>query len=420
MARNPVNKSPRLLPMLLRLIEAFVKHGAQQQGLTIVTVLLRLLHSRFIGFGHRDTTISCWGMREMPMIRINAEADQPILHNSPRPIWSTLRRANRSDGPVVVMIHGYKYLPGHQKHCPHRHLLSLEPEALPRRSPSWPRQLGFGVGNREEGLAIAFGWQARGAVWEAHRRATCAGRVLAEVLHQIHDERPHRSVHIIAHSMGTEVALEALHHLPAGAVTRILSLNGASYRTRAEAALRTPAGRETEFFNITSRENDPFDFMFESLVRSEERKDRAIGLGVNMPNALTLELDCHWTLQGLRSLGAAIDEPRFRMCHWSTYMRPGVLRFYSNLIRRADTLEFKRIKAQLPNSSTARWSRLFALPAPPWSPCTLSKKPDDPTRQDAGDPQWQTRSNSIIGPHQTDGKFRLRWRNLGYLTRLAS
>ncbi|MBE1283123.1 MAG: alpha/beta hydrolase [Rhodobacteraceae bacterium] len=301
----------------------------------------------------------------MPMIRINACGDAPELHLSPRPVWPTLKRASQTDGPVIIMIHGYKYLPGHSVHCPHRHLLSLAPEDLPWRSPSWPRQLGFGVGNAGEGLAIAFGWQARGALWQAQLRAVSAGRVLARVIRQLHSDRPDRQVHILAHSMGTELALEALHHIPAGAISRVISMTGACHQSRAMTALQTPAGQRTDFVNITSRENDPFDFLFERLITPPARGDRALGHGLQAPNAVTVQLDCPTTLEHLSCLGANIAPPQFRVCHWSSYMRPGVLRFYSNLLRRFDEFPLERLRQGLPCETAPRWSRLFAPPRLP-------------------------------------------------------
>jgi len=303
----------------------------------------------------------------MPMIRINARADMLQLHSSPRPLWPTLARASRTGGPVIVMIHGFRYQPGHKAHCPHRHILSLTPEALPWRSPSWPRQLGFGVGNADEGLAIAFGWQARGALWQARGRARQAGRNLARVLSTIDELSPGRPVHILAHSMGVEPALEALHHLRPGIVRRIVSITGACYRSRAEAALDTPAGVCAEFVNVTSRENDLYDFLYERAIAPPRYGDRTIGLGLRAPNAVTLQLDCDRSLAHVARLGTTIAPPRHRICHWSGYMRPGALRFYANLLRRPEEFSLDRLRQGLPFSPARRWSRIVApprLPAP--------------------------------------------------------
>ncbi|MGD9864479.1 MAG: alpha/beta hydrolase [Pseudodonghicola sp.] len=301
----------------------------------------------------------------MAIVRINATGERAELHRGSEPAEQALRRAGAAPGPAVVMIHGFKYLPGHRIHCPHRHILALQPEALPWRSPSWPRQLGFGAGLRDEGVAVAFGWQARGALWTAQRRAVEAGRALAQVIATLHDQAPERPVHVIAHSLGTELALEALHHLPRGAVGRIISLTGASYRSRAQAALDTEAGCTAEFINVTSRENDPFDFLFERLIAPPQPGDRAIGHGLEAPNAITLQLDCPGTLAHLDRLGAAIALPERRICHWSSYMRPGVLQFYKDLLRRPESLPLGLIRHGLPQEPAPRWSRLIAPPSLP-------------------------------------------------------
>lgn len=332
----------------------------------------------------------------MPVVRINARGEQPSLHNSPQPVWDRLSHvlantlpqapahtpedttatttgsgpvsepmSGQASGPVIVMIHGFKYLPGHRRHCPHRHILSLHPQDTPWRVPSWPRQLGFGTGHRNEGLAIAFGWEARGALWQAQKRAVQAGRALAKVIARIKQRDPRRPVHVVAHSMGTELALEALHHLPAGGINRILSLTGASYSSRVYDALETPAGRSTEFINITSRENDPFDFLFERLITPPCPGDRAMGFGIDAPNAVTVQLDCAGTLDHLDRLGAPIAQPKRRVCHWSSYTRPGVLQFYNDLLRRPDHLPLRTIRSGLPGTPDPRWSRLVTRPSLP-------------------------------------------------------
>ena len=61
--------------------------------------------------------------------------------------------------------------------------------------------------------------------------------------------------------------------------------------------------------------------------------DRAISHGLDAPNAVTLQLDCMDTLAHIARLGTAVGLPERRICHWSSYMRPGVLRFYNELLR---------------------------------------------------------------------------------------
>ncbi|MFD3191344.1 alpha/beta hydrolase [Sedimentitalea sp. HM32M-2] len=295
----------------------------------------------------------------MAIIRVNATGENCCLHGSEQDLAACLRQYASAPGPAVIMIHGYSYQPGHPVHCPHRHILALDPQPLPWAAPSWPRGLGFDGTDPAEGLAIAFGWSARGSIWRARGRAIAAGRALASVVTQLRRHAPRRNVHIVAHSMGIEVAAEALHHLPAGSVDRILSLTGASYRSRVAAALGTPAGCDATFVNVTSRENDLFDCLYERLIAPPARADRALGQGLDMPNAVTLQLDCLTTLDHLRRLGARVAPPARRICHWSAYLRPGILQFYRDLLRQPETLTLNRLRAGLPRQPARRWSRLL-------------------------------------------------------------
>ncbi len=300
----------------------------------------------------------------MPVIRVNATGSTARLHGSPRALAGLLERTRDTPGPVIVMTHGYKYRPGSPDHCPHDHMLSLSPRPMPWDAPSWPRALGFGTGDPGEGLAIAFAWEARGPLWQARRRATQAGQALAETVRTLRRVAPNRPVHFLGHSMGIELALEALHHLPEGGLDRIVSLTGAAYRARACTALATPAGRGAEFINVTSRENDVFDFLYERLIAPPRPGDRAIGLGLDAPNAVTLQLDCPDTLGHISRLAHPVAEAQHRICHWSSYMRPGVLRFYNALLRERERLCLDTLRRGLPNEPAPRWSRLLALPRP--------------------------------------------------------
>ncbi|MEX0318410.1 MAG: alpha/beta hydrolase [Ruegeria sp.] len=300
----------------------------------------------------------------MPVIRINVTGDRTALHRSPRPVHGTLRQTRTLEGPVIIMTHGYKYRPDDAQACPHRTILSLHPAPGPCSGPSWPKQLGFGSGCADEGLAVAVGWDASGPLWAARRRAITAGRVLAGIIAELHRLNRARPIHFIGHSMGTELALEALHHVPPGALRRIISMTGATYRSRALAALATSAGRQAEFINVTSRENDLFDALYEWLIAPPKRGDRSIGLGLDAPNAVTLQLDCPDTLAHLARLSIPIAAPRRRICHWSSYTRPGVLRVYNALLRNHDRLSLPTLSCGLPERPARRWSRLFALPRP--------------------------------------------------------
>ncbi len=300
----------------------------------------------------------------MPVIRINAVNGRAELHGSSRPLIGAVQEAQQSDGPVIVMTHGYKYRPDDAGACPHRHILSLHPKAIPWYGPSWPQHLGFGSGFEDEGLAIAVGWDARGPLWSAQRRAVEAGKVLADVIRQVHHSNPKRPIHFICHSMGIEVALEALHHIPPGALSRIISLTGAAYQSRTVAALKTPAGRAADFINIISRENDLFDFLYETFIQPPRRGDASIGAGLTAPNSVTLQIDCPDTVDHLSALISPLAAPERRICHWSSYTRPGVLRVYNALLRDPERLCLQRLKRGIPEKPHRRWSRFFALPRP--------------------------------------------------------
>ncbi|MEY8841579.1 hypothetical protein AB9K41_21335, partial [Cribrihabitans sp. XS_ASV171] len=119
-----------------------------------------------------------------------------------------------------------------------------------------------------------------------------------------------------------------------------------------------------EFINITSRENDLFDFLFERLIAPPRPGDRAIGLGLDAPNAVTLQLDCTGTLDHISRLAHPIAGAQHRICHWSSYMRPGVLHFYNALLREPERLSLDTLRRGLPEAPAPRWSRLLALPCP--------------------------------------------------------
>ncbi len=301
----------------------------------------------------------------MPILRLNAEADRLAVHGASVCARDALWQAARGgDGPILVMIHGYKYHPGDPQNCPH--LTLFAPAALDwaPANAHWLSQLGFESGCADEGLAIPFGWAARGWLQDVARRARSAGQVLAQTLRRLKAAAPERPVHLLTHSMGSELALEALHHLPPGGIQRIIALNAASYQSRARAALESPAGRQTEFINVTSAENAVFDLAFEWMIPPPQRNDRALGAGLAHQNALTLRLDCGAGLRALARFGHSIAPPRRRICHWSAYTRPGALRFYQALFREPERLRLEALRTALPEGQSGRFARLFDAPLP--------------------------------------------------------
>ncbi len=321
----------------------------------------------------------------MALLRINAtpnglaadgaEASGPAAAHA-------IRQALACVGPVIVLIHGYKFAPGEPGRSPHRHILSAEPVRGHWKAVSWPRHLGFGRGDTREGLCIAFGWDARGSLAQAYRRAGTAGAALARLVAEIAAEAPGRQVHVVAHSLGARVALTALRQAPAGAFGRLVLLAAAEFSSEAQAALAAPGAASAEIVNVTSRENDLFDFLFERLAPAPRPGDRALGLGLGplarcramRPPAsaqathagsmrwLDIQLDHPGTAPALRGLGFRLAPAERRVCHWSPYLRPGALAFYRALLREPERLPLPLLRGMLPAAHAPRWSRLLAPP----------------------------------------------------------
>jgi hypothetical protein len=270
-------------------------------------------------------------------------------------------RALPASSPVVIMIHGYRFSPeGEAVNCPHEHIFSLNPPRDDRKAISWPRHLGLDGVN---GLAIGFGWAARGSLPAAVMQARRLGRRLADLAEVIATIDPNRRVDVIGHSLGVRVALAALRHARPGLFRRLILLAGAETRRPARAAMAAPAGQQVQVLNITTRENDLFDFLFERL--SSFGLDTAIGqgLGRDHPNWLDLQIDHPCTLDVLGKLGHFLPAPLARICHWSPYMRPGALPLCRAFID--SRLDLGALRPALPPRMHRRWSRLF------WPPQSL-------------------------------------------------
>lgn len=290
----------------------------------------------------------------MPLLRITCDDQGPRLHGTAALIPALRHGLAADPGPVTVMIHGFRYAPGHTISCPHRSLLAAGPVSSARIR-SWPRRLGL-RGQHGEGLGLAFGWNARGTIWQAHARAARAGQGLAALTDLIHRIDPARPVNVVAHSLGGRVTLQAL---AAGArLDRVVLLTGAEFASTAQEALQTPAGRQARILNVTSRENDLFDFALECLVKPPVAGDRMLGHGkLDLPNVATLQLDHADTLKRLRAAGYPIAGPTRRVCHWSPYLRAGVFPLYRAVLSGA--LSIQQLRALLPEEPSPRWSRLL-------------------------------------------------------------
>lgn len=256
-----------------------------------------------------------------------------------------------ADAPVVVLIHGYRFQPGRPAQCPHRHILSCAPEIKDGREISWPQHLAL---DGQQGLAIALGWPAGGSLWRAYRQAARAGAALSAFAEQFHQIAPNRTLNVVAHSLGTRVALTALGLASPGRFGQMIFLCGAETRSLARKAMSSPAGQKVAVINVTSRENDLFDAAFEWLLHFGRHWSIGQGLGATLPNWHDLWIDQRHSLQVLAQHGFPLTAPSGRISHWSPYLRPGAFALYRAVLRGQLPL------SALPKTKPARrWSLLF-------------------------------------------------------------
>lgn len=260
--------------------------------------------------------------------------------------------------PVVVMLHGYRFSPESPEVSPHRHILSLNPDPGARRALSWPAALGFTAGG-DEGLAIAFGWHARGGLRHVYARAAEVGAELAALIERL-ALAARRPVAIIGHSLGARVALTAMERAAPGAVGRVVLLAAAELRPRAEAAIASPAGMLAEVVNVTSRENDPYDLGLELILTGGRHRALGFGLDRARQNWVDLQIDHPETLDFLGRLGFKIDGEISRACHWSPYLRAGLFEVWRAALCAPSALPLPLLAMAQPDRPSRRWSRLIA------------------------------------------------------------
>ncbi|SLN51435.1 hypothetical protein ROJ8625_02564 [Roseivivax jejudonensis] len=313
----------------------------------------------------------------MPVICVTARDGDPAPAFGTGGLGRLLDRAladpGVGDGPITVMVHGFKYAPDVPRHCPHETSFSLTPRhrEADSRIVSWPRHLGFGRPGRDRGLAISFAWPARGSIWRAYRDAAVAGSALARLVDEIAARQPGHPVHAMGHSLGARVVLNALGKSAPGAIGWAMLLAPAEFAATARAAVDTPGGRAARILAVTSRENDIFDLLMELFVTPDMRGDRMLGhRGLDAPHALTMQIDHAETLAALRAAGHRLSAPTRRVCHWSPYLRPGAFPLYRAILD--GRMSFARLRALLPEDSDPRWARLLPLRGvPAWGDARL-------------------------------------------------
>jgi pimeloyl-ACP methyl ester carboxylesterase len=277
-------------------------------------------------------------------------------------------------GPVVVLVHGYKFHPDRPGSDPHRSLFAFRPERDGWKIRSWPQGLGFADDAGETGLCVGFGWPAsaphlkslaatgRTGFARVYDRAAVFGTQLAELIALLQRLAPGRPVDVLAHSLGARVALAALPHLKV-APGRMVLLGAAEFDARAReflGAMTLPL--PPQIYNVTARANDLYDLMFESFAPRRTWGERAIGLGLRdpLPFWLDLQLDRAEVTAWINAQGIALTPPDARLCHWSFYTRGGALEVYRAILRRRPGWDLPVLRAApCFAAQEPRWSRLI-------------------------------------------------------------
>lgn len=299
----------------------------------------------------------------MPLLRMNAPCgvDNSVF-DFPE-IAARKLLAEAPNTPVTILIHGYRYSPFGRKNNPHDLIFSRRPNKNRRNCKSWPNHLGFGGKQSGEGLCFAFAWHASGSIWQAYRQAFFAAQTLAAIINKLREIAPDRRINVIAHSLGARVLLSSLAYLPKDALHRVVLMAGAELSAKAQSAIQSPCGQSCEFLNITSRENDFYDLLIETAIAPHRPFARSLGQGLMRPckNWLDMQLDCNETLQSLRKRGFPISPPNRRVCHWSSYLRPGMFPLYRRFLNKPEALPLAELARACPPKQSRRWSRLLTI-----------------------------------------------------------
>lgn len=315
-----------------------------------------------------------WFEDAMAVLRIDAARDGALSGGDWRDRLSVaLEQHPGSSAPLCVMVHGYRYTwASHEAMlCPHSRLYGFTPR--PCRGPrpldaAWPGQLGFSPANPEEGLTIAFGWEARSlksggrarSFAQIYRDAETTAAALAAVISEIHHRRSDLEIDLFAHSLGARVVLSAMRQVPEAPFGRVILMAAAEYAQAARSAMA--ATSRGDVYHILSRANDPFDRMFRLLApwpRPEQPATLAeAGLGARHQRWLDLQLDLPELAGWMAARGFRLekDDP---LSHWHFYTDPGAMRFYRTILRQRASHGIGALLADgLPDWIEPRWSRL--------------------------------------------------------------
>jgi hypothetical protein len=294
------------------------------------------------------------------------------------------RRLGAHSGPVVVLVHGFKFHPEEPAADPHRSLFAPGPAGGGgRRIRSWPEGLGFRDDAGESGLCVGFAWPAsapmlgsllatgRTGFARVYERAAGYGARLAELVALLQRLAPARPVDILAHSLGARVALAALPALDP-APGRVVLLGAAELDGRAREFVRAcRAAVAPEIYNVTARANDLYDLAFETFAPGRRRGERALGLGLGAatPCWLDLQLDRAEVTAWVNALGIPLTAASARPCHWGFYTRGGALAVYEAILRRRPGWDIASLRAApCFAAQDRRWRRFLpgrpALPEP--------------------------------------------------------
>ncbi|MEZ5869166.1 MAG: alpha/beta hydrolase [Defluviimonas denitrificans] len=280
----------------------------------------------------------------MPHLPITAEGCQWRHAGTAASLDDTLA-ALPEDQPVVILIHGYRYRPGHPRCDPHRLILSRD-AGLGASDISWPHHLG--IRDDQGALSIGFGWNGFGTLRQARDEAGRAGLALAALIRRIRILSPGRRISVMAHSLGAKVMLSALPALEPGDIARAVLLFPAllARETVAATTLRAAAGMEV--IRVTSRENLLFDLIGAALAAGGWDGPVSPRVTGALPGWSDLPIDCAATLAHLAAGGFPIATRQRRVCHWSSYLRPGIFALYRALLTAPDPLPLAALAPPVP------------------------------------------------------------------------